>query len=104
MRHVSDEIDGLIQGFVEKHDLDVEQQFHCLVEEVGEVSEAILKEKDDFEVERELADVLFVARTMHKLLGGTARHHLKDVAEHNIRKSVSRKGDKISKSKRGDDL
>lgn len=94
-----------IQRFLDKHDLSLEQQFKCLVEEIGEVSEAILTEQENQDVARELGDVMFIARTMIQLLNQQpsqtltlrSQQILEDTAARNLEKNTSTTGNKITK-------
>jgi len=91
--------DQHIEKFVQKHGLTVDQQFKCLVEEVGEVAEALNTDARKEEVNEELADVMFVARTMTQLMGGHghAQERLEITALENLEKDTTTDGNKITK-------
>jgi NTP pyrophosphatase (non-canonical NTP hydrolase) len=91
--------DQHIEKFVNKHDLTVDQQFKCLVEEVGEVAEALNTNASKEEVNEELSDVMFVARTITQLVGGQghAQEQLENTALENLEKDTTTDGNKITK-------
>lgn len=52
-----------IQTFLDRHTCTDEQQFRCLVEELGELSEAVNR-YDEAAIREEIGDILFVLRTL----------------------------------------
>ena len=87
-----------ISLFNSKHNLTEDQQFKALVEEVGELSEALNTEASDEEVAEEIADVLFVARSLAELRGINASMQLNEVINENKEKDRSKDGRKVTKS------
>jgi len=86
-------LENAVQGFLDKHQPTVHQQFHCLIEEVGELSEALLT---DDNVKEEIEDVCFVALTL-LYQHGYNLHHVQSTALENVNKTTSTKGNKITK-------
>jgi len=91
--------DQHIEDFLDKHDVTLDQQFKCLVEEVGEVAEALNTDAGKEAVNEELADVMFVARTMTQLIGGHghAQERLEITALENLEKDTKTYGNKVTK-------
>lgn len=96
-------LEQLIETFVEKHDLTETQQFRALVEEVGELSEALNTGGEDDEVLEELADIVFIAYTLAIMRDESLTDETWDVADENLAKSPSREGEKITKEVSTDD-
>ena len=86
-----------IARFNGKHDVTEDQQFKALIEEVGELSEALYTDGTDEQVAEELADVLFVARSLAELRDIDIGKELNTVIEENIQKDESRNGEKVTK-------
>lgn len=85
-----------IARFNEKHDLSVDSQFRQLVEEMGELAEAVNRE-DVGELAEELADVVFVARSIAELEDINLTKQVNAVAEENLEKDESTDGAKVTK-------
>ena len=86
-----------IARFNGKHDVTEDQQFKALVEEVGELSEALYTDGTDEQVAEELADVLFVARSLAELRDINVTSHLNDVIAENNAKNSETDGQKVTK-------
>ena len=86
-----------IARFNGKHDVTEDQQFKALVEEVGELSEVYNRDTTDERVAEELADVLFVARSLAELRDIDIGKELNTVIEENIQKDESTDGEKVTK-------
>ena len=86
-----------IARFNGKHDVTEDQQFKALVEEVGELSEALYTDGTDEQVAEEIADVLFVCRSLAELRDIDIGKRLNTVIEENIQKDESRNGEKVTK-------
>jgi len=86
-----------IARFNGKHDVTEDQQFKALIEEVGELSEALYTDGTDEQVAEELADVLFVARSLAELRDIDIGKELNTVIEENIQKDESTDGEKVTK-------
>jgi len=88
-----------LHTFVADHGdvIDAQSQFNCLVEEVGELAEALNKDAPDDAVAEEVGDVLFVARTIAVLHGINATTALNTVISENVRKSLDADGNKVTK-------
>ena len=84
--------------FNSKHDVTEQQQFHALVEEIGELAEAYNTEASDDEVAEEIADVLFVARSLAELRDIDPSMHLNEVIVENTKKDQNTDGRKITKA------
>lgn len=90
--------DELIRQFNEKHNCTVDGQFRQLVEEVGELAEAVATENRE-QVLEECADVEYVARSIALLEhegGLTPQDALEQTAEYNLKKSGDRDGSKVT--------
>jgi len=88
----------LAKKFVNKHDLSETQQFRALVEEVGELSEALNTDASDEQVVEELADIGFIAYTLAEMRDEQFWHEVHMTAEENLQKSASTEGAKITKA------
>jgi NTP pyrophosphatase (non-canonical NTP hydrolase) len=86
-----------IAQFNNKHDVTEDAQFRQLVEEIGELAEAYNREAGDEVVGEELADVLFVARSLAELREINVTGILDDVIDENAQKDTSIKGQKVTK-------
>ena len=88
-----------LHTFVADHSdvIDAQSQFNCLAEEVGELAEALNTDAPDEAVAEEVADVLFVARTIAVLHGIDATEALNTVISENVRKSLDAEGNKVTK-------
>jgi len=86
-----------IAQFNNKHDVTEDAQFHQLVEELGELAEAYNREVGDEVVGEELADVLFVARSLAELREINVTGMLDDVIDENAQKDRSTEGQKVTK-------
>ena len=86
-----------IARFNGKHDVTEDQQFKALVEEVGELSEVYNRDTTDERVAEELADVLFVTRSLAELRDIDIGKELNTVIEENIQKDESTDGEKVTK-------
>lgn len=71
---------------------DADAQFKCLVEEVGELAEALNCERDP---SGEIADVLITAFVLADLLEIDVREAYVEKMTHNLRKSPSKQGGKV---------
>lgn len=80
-----------------KHDLDERGQMLALTEEVGELAEAYHREAPADEIAEELADVLFVARSLAELRGINASRELCETIDENLEKDTSTDGSKVTK-------
>jgi len=87
-----------IREFVSKHDIDVDSQHKCLVEELGELSEVLLIDGDAEDVAEEIGDVIFVAWTLALLHDVSAMEAVSDVAAENIQKDETVDGGKVTQS------
>ena len=90
-----------IQEFVDTHEPTVEQQFRCLVEEIGELAEALNTEQNEA-IAEEIGDVIFVAETLAILHGIDANRTTAMVAAENLEKDTGTDGAKITKATGGD--
>jgi len=105
-----------IGQFNSKHDVTEDQQFKALVEEVeelrscyshrndsvknrevGELAEVYNRDTADERVAEELADVLFVARSLAELRDINVTAHLNDVIAENNAKNSETDGQKVTK-------
>jgi|APHM01.1.fsa_nt_gi Predicted pyrophosphatase len=88
-----------IVQFVDKHDLSVDGQFGCLVEEVGEFADCWTRKSEIGEAKEELGDVLFVAWTLCLMLGIDPQEAVNEVAHENLDKSTATEGQKVTKQR-----
>ena len=88
----------LIDGFVEKHDPSEQGQMYALTEELGELAETLNRDGSDADVAEELADVIFVARTLASMRDIRIVEAVNEVTAENAMKDVETQGDKITKS------
>ena len=86
-----------IARFNGKHNVTEDQQFKALIEEVGELSEVYNRDTTDERVAEELADVLFVCRSLAELRDIDIGKELNTVIEENIQKDESTDGEKVTK-------
>lgn len=84
--------------FNSRHDVTEAQQFKALVEELGELSEAYNTEAGDEAVAEELADVIFVARSLAEVRDIDITKHINGVTKENLEKDESTDGEKVNKS------
>jgi NTP pyrophosphatase (non-canonical NTP hydrolase) len=88
-----------IEKFVEEHELTVDNQMLCLMEECGELGEAVLRDDTD-NIRAECADVVFVAYTVAMLATddpAILTAEVERVAAENAMKSPTTDGDKVTK-------
>lgn len=103
-RHIEESTDSLpqtradIRQFVVEHDIDVDGQHKCLVEELGELSETLLTDADTPDIAEEIGDVIFVAWTLAILHDIPAMEAVSDVAAENIQKDGKVEGGKVTQS------
>jgi len=86
-----------IAQFNDKHDVTEDGQFRQLVEEIGELAEAYNREVGDETVGEELADVIFVARSLAELREINVTAMVDDVIDENLLKDTSTEGQKVTK-------
>jgi NTP pyrophosphatase (non-canonical NTP hydrolase) len=86
-----------IAQFNSRHDVTENQQFKALVEEVGELAETLNTEKGDDAVAEELADVIFVARSLAELRDINITSELVETIAENSEKDESVDGNKVTK-------
>ncbi len=86
-----------IAQFNNRHDVTEDQQFKALVEEVGELAEARNRASNDDEVAEELADVIFVARSLAELRDINISSEVQSVIEENNAKNTQTDGSKVTK-------
>ena len=86
-----------VHRFNDKHDVTEDQQFRELIEEVGELSEAYNTDAQTDDVAMELADVIFVARSLAELRDIDITKHINEIVEENLDKDLSVDGDKVTK-------
>lgn len=93
--------DELIKAFNDKHNCRIDGQFRQLVEEIGELAEAVATENRE-QVLEECADVEYVARSIALLAHEPGGYHrppqvaLEETAEYNLKKSGDRDGSKVT--------
>jgi NTP pyrophosphatase (non-canonical NTP hydrolase) len=90
-----------ISLFNQRHDVDEDSQFKQLMEEIGELAEALNRDADDKEVAEELGDVVFVATSIADLRGLSIEGATESVTKTNLMKNLERDGNKITKSTDG---
>lgn len=90
-----------ISLFNERHGVDEDSQFKQLSEEVGELAEAINRDAGDDAIAEELADVIFVARSIAEIRDINIGTVVNDVVKENLLKSQETDGDKVTKSTDG---
>jgi NTP pyrophosphatase (non-canonical NTP hydrolase) len=90
-----------IATFNHRHDVTEDQQLKCLMEEVGELAEAYNRGACDEDVAEELADVLFVARSLAEFREIQVTGKLNEVIDENMEKSESTDGEKVTKTEYG---
>ena len=83
--------------FNDKHDVTEDAQFRQLVEELGELAEAYNREAGNEVVGEELADVIFVARSLAELREINVTAIVDDVIDENAQKDTSTEGQKVTK-------
>lgn len=86
-----------IAQFNSKHDVTEDQQFKALVEEVGELSEALNRYETDT-IAEELADVVFVARSLAELHDINISTEVVDTITENLQKDTATDGSKVTKA------
>lgn len=87
-----------IARFLNAHDLGEDHQLLCLIEEVGELAEAYATDADDDKIAEELADILFVARTLAEVRDINITGVLNETALENLNKDADIDGAKVTKS------
>ena len=87
-----------IEAFIDKHDPSDDQQHKALVEEVGELAEALNRDASDEDVTEELADIVFVAHTLSYMRGIDLEFETVKTARENVNKSTATEGNKITKA------
>jgi len=87
-----------IWKFNEKHGVTEDQQFKALVEELGELAEVLNRDADDEAVAEELADVIFVARSLAELRDIDITATVNEVAAENLEKDTETDGQMVTKS------
>ncbi len=92
-----------IDRFVETHGLSADHQFRVLAEEVGELAEALSRDADDAHIAEEIADVIFVARSIASTRDINVTPRVNEVSEENLEKSTATEGDKVTKATDGGD-
>lgn len=88
-------LQAAIARFNSRHDVTEDQQFKALIEEVGELSEAY---NTDGDVAEELADVIFVARSLAELRDINITDEVHEVTQENLQKDKSTGGQKVTKA------
>lgn len=91
------DVDTAIEQFNEKHGVASDGQFKALAEEMGELAETLNRDASAMELGQEIADVLFVARSIALLHDIDADSHLRYVCHQNLGKSTETDGDKVTK-------
>ena len=86
-----------IAQFNERHNVTEDQQFKALVEEVGELAEALNTEAGDDAVAEELADIKFVARSLAELRDINITSELVETIAENSEKDELKDGQKVTK-------
>jgi NTP pyrophosphatase (non-canonical NTP hydrolase) len=86
-----------IELFVTKHNCMPTQQVLALVEEVGELSEALNSGLSDDQLAEELADVVFVALTLGVIYDVDVASELHRVTQENLQKNTATEGSKVTK-------
>ena len=90
-----------IGQFIDKHDPSEDQQHKALIEEVGELAEALNRDADDDAVAEELADIVFIAYTLAYMRDVDLEYETVQTARENVDKDTSTDGAKITKQKDG---
>lgn len=93
-----------IERFNGKHDIDEQSQFNCLVEEVGELAEAVNEDAEKAELAEELGDIIFVARSIGGMHDINMTAVVNQIAEDNLGKDSSTEGTKVTKSGDGGEV
>jgi len=88
-------LQAAIARFNSRHDVTEDQQFKMLCEEVGELAEAL---NTDGDVAEELADVIFVARSLAEIRDINITDEVADVTWENLDKDESTEGQKVTKA------
>ena len=96
-------LQAAIARFNSRHDVTEDQQFKALCEEVGELAEALNTSSERYEVAEEVADVIFVARSLTELRDINITHEVAAVTEENLAKDESTDGQKVTKATSGTD-
>lgn len=91
-----------IAWFNEKHSPTEDQQFMALVEELGELAEAYNTDASDECIAEELADIIFIARTLAEMRDINISRAVNETARENNQKDTSTEGQKITKSSDAD--
>ncbi len=88
------------ERFVKKHGLDIDSQNKALVEELGELNEALNKEAPKEQVNEEICDIIFVATTITSLEDIDQKQFYKKLNKtfrQNMRKNKTKDGKKVTK-------
>jgi len=96
-------LQAAIARFNNRHEVTEDQQFKMLCEEVGELAEALNTNGGQYDVAEELADVIFVARSLAELRDINITHEVHDVTQENLEKDESTEGQKVTKSVSGNE-
>lgn len=86
-----------VHSFNERHSVSEQQQFRALIEEVGELAEALNTEAGDDAVAEELADIIFVARSLAELRDIDISHVVNETIAENSDKDATTNGQKVTK-------
>ena len=92
-----------IGQFNSKHSITEDQQFKALVEELGELSEALNTDATDEQVAEELADILFVSRSLAELREINISSELNGTIDENLGKNTATDGQKVTKEVSSDE-
>jgi len=91
-------LQAAIARFNSRHDVTEDQQFKMLCEEVGELAEALNTEEMQYSVAEELADVIFVARSLAEIRDINITDEVHEVTQENLQKDESTEGQKVTKA------
>lgn len=86
-----------IHAFNERHSVTEDQQFLALTEEVGECAEALNTDAGDDAVAEELADIIFVARSLAELRDINITPMVNEIIDENYQKNTETAGQKVTK-------
>jgi len=92
-----------IAQFNSKHSVTEDQQFKALIEEIGELSEALNTDATDEDIGEELADVLFVSRSLAELREINISSALNETIDENLGKNTTTQGQKVTKDSSNSD-
>jgi len=85
-----------IEEFVSKHGLTVHNQMLALMEEMGELGEAMLRD-DASAITEELGDIVFIAFSIAIMYDVDLERITEEIAAENIKKTRSTDGAKVTK-------